>query len=531
MSVSFLGSWFAQKTFKLNVPQPPSLQTEVLTNPISTIEPITLELSATDLVFNYQLKIGDIIAPCPIKDGKITCDILAFHLLQGENYTIELDRMFGQQKVANLSTKSIKTITATTVVSSSVQNDQIVFDNPKTFLFEFDKDIIQGDIVLEKVIGDTRVKAETATVFDKKQATVTLLGDLERGVLYEFTIDNIKSQDSSSLASKYKLDFTSSDGPIVISTDVDSISAPLTRTITLTFDQNLQVDQNITEFVNTTGIPTTITRLDNRVFIRYANAPLCTDLNINIKPGLSSNYGIVQNDPWSFSTRTVCRTTSTIGYSVLGRPILAHTFGSGGTTILFTGGIHGNEPSGSYIMYDFISYLESNARRIPTDKKIVIVPEVNPDGIATYSRYNFNNVNIDRNFPSASWVADIDSSSGLVIGGGGSSALSEPETRALADLTTSLQPRLEVSFHAQGSLLGANQLGDSIAIADMYASNVGYSSMIGHAEEVMGYTITGEYEEWMGEQYGTPAILIELPSASGSYFRDHQPTLWAIINI
>lgn len=531
LSVGFLGSWFAQKTFKINVSQPPSLQTEVLTNPISIIEPITLELSATDLVFSYQLKIGDIIAPCPIKDGKITCDILVFHLLQGENYTIELDRMFGQQKVANLSTKSIKTITATTVVSSSVQNDQIVFDSPKTFLFEFDKDIIQGDITLEKVVGDTRVKAETTTLFDKKQATVTLVGDLERDTSYEFTIDNIRSQDSSSLASKYKLDFTASDGPIVISTDIDTISAPLTRTITLTFDQNLQIDQDITNFVSTTGIATTITKLDNQVFIRYADAPLCTDLNINIKPGLLSNHGVIQNDPWSFSIRTVCHTTSIIGYSVLGRQILAYTFGSGATAILFTGGIHGDEPSGSYIMYDFISYLESNAEKIPADKKIVIIPEVNPDGIATFSRYNSNNVNIDRNFPSVSWVADIDSSEGLVIGGGGASALSEPETRALADLTTSLQPRLEVSFHAQGSLLGANQLGDSIAIADMYALSVGYSSMIGYAEETMGYTITGEYEEWAGEQYGTPAILIELPSASGSYFWAHQPTLLTVINI
>ena len=79
--------------------------------------------------------------------------------------------------------------------------------------------------------------------------------------------------------------------------------------------------------------------------------------------------------------------------------------------------------------------------------------------------------------------------------------------------------------------MGANQRGDSVAIGNMYASSVGYSSMVGYAEETMGYTITGEYEEWAGEQYGTPAILLELPSLTGRYFWAHQPILWDIVNI
>jgi len=79
--------------------------------------------------------------------------------------------------------------------------------------------------------------------------------------------------------------------------------------------------------------------------------------------------------------------------------------------------------------------------------------------------------------------------------------------------------------------VGANQYGDSTNIGLLYAANVGYSSMIGHADEVMGYTITGEFEEWAGEQYGTPAILIELPTRNGDFFWDHEPTLWKIVNI
>ena len=109
--------------------------------------------------------------------------------------------------------------------------------------------------------------------------------------------------------------------------------------------------------------------------------------------------------------------------------------------------------------------------------------------------------------------------------------MSEPETIAIANLTTRLQPRLEVSFHAQGSLVGANQYGDSVSIGNLYAANVGYNSMIGVAEEVMGYTITGEYEDWMGEKYGIPAILIELPSSTGRYFWSNQATMMKMINL
>ena len=195
--------------------------------------------------------------------------------------------------------------------------------------------------------------------------------------------------------------------------------------------------------------------------------------------------------------------------------------------------------------------------------------------------------NIDRNFASANWQTDIDTSGGIVAGGGGATPMSEccksceregtrdlkkplcpplplhacsrsfgspfevllfcfrlifrirkvttpmsePETRALASITTGLLPRLEVPFHASGRLVGANGFGDSIAIGNLYASCVGYTSMIGHAEETMGYSITGEYEQWAGEQYGTPAILIELPTSSGYYFSAHLNTLWKMVNI
>jgi len=524
------GGWFAKKTFKLSVPQPPLVKVGVLTKLIPTAKPLVMALSDSDSVFNYQLEVEGKTADCPVKDSAIHCDIVSLHLLQDKNYDMKLVRFFESQRIATLVSKNIKTLNSTKVINSSVAQGQVIYDKPKSFTFDFDKGITKSSIILEKVEGDNRTPVPTIVSFKDKQASATIKDDLSRDSTYEFTINEFEAKDGSTLSEPYKLDFKMSDGPGVASVNVNAVGLPFSQTIVLTLDQSVIETQDITNFVSTSGIPTSISASKNQVFIRYDNAPICADLNIAIKPGLTSVNGIVQNDSWGFSTRTVCHTTLTIGYSVLGRPILAYIFGSGSTTVLFTGGIHGSEPSGSYIMYDFISYLEGNATKIPVNKKIVIVPEVNPDGLAASSRYNSNNVNIDRNFPSANWAADIDTSSGLVVGGGGSSALSEPETKALANLTASLQPRLEVSFHAKGNLVGANQSGDSVSIANQYASSVGYRSMIGQAEETMGYPITGEYEDWAGEQ-GIPAILIELPTSTGRHFWAHQSILWKMVNL
>ena len=159
------------------------------------------------------------------------------------------------------------------------------------------------------------------------------------------------------------------------------------------------------------------------------------------------------------------------------------------------------------------------------------MPNSNPDGIAAGTRNNSRNVNVGRNFPTANWSASIQTASGTLPTGGGTSKGSEPEAAALISLTRQLRPRLEVSFHAQGSLGGANKYGDSTAIGDMYARTVGYRTMYYNAEAVMGYPMTGEYEDWMGEELGIPAILIELPTLSGNYINSQLPALKKLLEI
>jgi hypothetical protein len=57
-----------------------------------------------------------------------------------------------------------------------------------------------------------------------------------------------------------------------------------------------------------------------------------------------------------------------------------------------------------------------------------------------------------------------------------------------------------------------------VKIGNTYATTVGYGTMFYNAEDVMGgFEMSGEYEDWMGEEMGIPAILIELPTPSGNY--------------
>jgi len=162
---------------------------------------------------------------------------------------------------------------------------------------------------MTKVVSDKRTVVATTAVYVGKRATVTVTDDLERDTPYQFSIDKLEAQDGSTLPEPYKLDFVTSDGPAVAAVNVDSTGLSLSGTIVLTFDQGLSSGQSITDFVAVTGVPVSIRKSGNQVFIDYSNASVCNGINIKVNPGLISDNGVIQNDAWQFSTRTICYTT------------------------------------------------------------------------------------------------------------------------------------------------------------------------------------------------------------------------------
>lgn len=99
-------------------------------------------------------------------------------------------------------------------------------------------------------------------------------------------------------------------------------------------------------------------------------------------------------------------TTDDIGTSVGGRNITALVMAAMGKGngadggVLVLAGIRGNEPAGPMLARQLAGHLQADDD-FPENRKIVIVPEVNPDGIFQKSRFNLDGKDINRDFTSA----------------------------------------------------------------------------------------------------------------------------------
>ena len=519
--------------YVLEISAPPKVLATKIIAPIAITKPATYAIDQTDAVFTYELSNAEKTSNCSVLNTTIACDLKELALQQGAEHDVTLTRSFKGQSTEKLVTNTLTILPAITVTSSSPQPTQVVYDKPTSLRFVTDKKLTTALATLEQVDGETKTPIATSLVIDDTTVTLTMAAELAREKQFVLTLTSAEAEDGSTIDEPHSVTFTTSGGPKVTGVSARTSGIDQNARIVVTFDQALEGSVDIAKFAQLVGAGATISKQGAQVIFSLKNAARCAALTLRIDKGITSGTnGLTSKDSWSFTTRTNCKATVVIGYSVKGRPIVAYYYGSGATTILFTGGIHGSEPSSTSTMQTWASHLDTYAYKIPANKQVVIVPNVNPDGIAAGSRYNANGVNLARNFAASDWATDIETTTGILAGGGGLAPVSEPETRALANLTTQLNPRLEVSFHAQGRLVGANDFADSHAIGSVYASLTGYSTMFGSsAEDIMGYGFSGQYEIWIGERLGKPALLIELAGTRGDYFSSQQNALWHMVNL
>ncbi len=131
-----------------------------------------------------------------------------------------------------------------------------------------------------------------------------------------------------------------------------------------------------------------------------------------------------------------------IGRSVEGRPIvlLRDSARDPAAKLLVVGAIHGNEAAGMRITRRLI------ATGAPARAEFLVVPTINPDGVAAGTRGNARGVDLNRNFPFR-WRP---------LGGGeysGTGPLSEPETRAAYGLLLREKPDVTIWFHQPFGLI------------------------------------------------------------------------------
>lgn len=244
------------------------------------------------------------------------------------------------------------------------------------------------------------------------------------------------------------------------------------------------------------------------------------------------------------------QTMSVIGSSVAGRPIEAHTYGTGSTSLLFVGGIHGGyEWNSSLLAYEVMDYLALHPEAVPSSLTIHIIPTLNPDGVfavigklgrftlsdvpkpnerVASARFNQNNVDLNRNF-ACKWQA-TSTWQGRAVSAG-TSAFSEPEAVALRDYVLTTKPQSVVMWHSKASNVYASEceqgiLPTTLTLMNAYAKAAGY----GAVASFDSYPVTGDAEGWLAS-IGIPAVTVELTTANQSEWAKNWAGMQAVFKM
>lgn len=236
-----------------------------------------------------------------------------------------------------------------------------------------------------------------------------------------------------------------------------------------------------------------------------------------------------------------------IGHSVEGREIIAYTYGTGSTPLLFVGGVHGGYEWNAVVLANtYKNYLDIHPESIPSTMTITVIPSLNPDGVYSVThkegeisetdiidgvdtalgRTNANGVDLNRNFdchwqPEAVWRS-------APIGAGGA-AFSEPESIALSKYIAKFNPVSVIFWHSQSGAVYASECDDGILpvtidIMHAYASAAGY----GEVEKFDAYPVTGDAEGWLAS-IGIPAITVELTTHSDIEWKENLSGIEAVV--
>ncbi|HEX6153224.1 MAG TPA: DUF2817 domain-containing protein [Solirubrobacterales bacterium] len=182
-----------------------------------------------------------------------------------------------------------------------------------------------------------------------------------------------------------------------------------------------------------------------------------------------------------------------VGHSAQGRPIFSIRSGARDADLrmLVIGSIHGNEAAGMRIARRL---LELGA---PRGAELLIVPTINPDGLAARTRGNAHGVDLNRNFP-----FDWRPLSGGEYSGPG--PLSEPETRAAHRFILRTKPDVTIWFHQPFSLIDRPEGNPSAARR--------FSDLIGLPLVRLPGRYPGSASRWQNHRFPrSTAFVAELP--------------------
>ncbi|WP_242132338.1 M14 family metallopeptidase [Aestuariivivens marinum] len=128
----------------------------------------------------------------------------------------------------------------------------------------------------------------------------------------------------------------------------------------------------------------------------------------------------------------------TIGRSVLNEPIYALELGYGKKRILMWSQMHGNESTTTKAIFDLFNTLMSNEKVVQNILSVCtlcVIPILNPDGAAAYTRVNANNIDLNRD----------------------AQKLTQPESLVLKSVFESFKPHFCYNLHGQRTIFSAGR--------------------------------------------------------------------------
>ena len=185
-----------------------------------------------------------------------------------------------------------------------------------------------------------------------------------------------------------------------------------------------------------------------------------------------------------------------LGRSVEGRRIYAVKFGDldNPRSVLVVGDIHGNESAGIPVARTIAS------SRPRPESLIIVIKDLNPDGVAAGTRQNARGVDLNRNFPHR-W-RPLGSPGDLQYPG--PHPLSEPEARIAHSLILRARPRVTIWFHQPLGLV--DESGGGISIERRFSQLTGLP-----LRRLTRYP--GSAAGWQNHRLpGTTAFVVELPA-------------------
>lgn len=535
------GLQFLQRAVHVQTGQYPALQHAAAEH--QTVAPdgvLKVSLNVPDATFTYAAIANGRTVACSSSYKAIRCDLRPLQLSYAQEYTVQLQRSFKSGKGSAAGSASVQTITPTSIATTSIAAGAQVQQKPTELVIQTDKRLVSvGDVALalknsdgsEKLLPATAKMADTAL-------TITFGQELPRKASFEVRVASVTAYDGSGFVGKgFSLPFTTSGGPRVTGTNVGSRNVSTTPTIGVNFDQPLLTSQKLDSVVSFMsqgkGYPIALASSGNKITLVPQGAlPLCATFTIKITPQVQNAYGVSGDSAWTFSGRTICYTTFSIGTSVKGRGIIAYQFGSGVNPVVYMGAMHGSEANSKTLMNEWFAELNANPARLG-GRSLVIIPAVNPDGVAAGSRLNARGVDLNRNFPANDWKSMVTSpESPQATAAGGAYPLSEPESSAVASYIQRVRPRVVFSFHSAAAVVEANEAGDSVSIANAYASAARYRAVPkSQSTPIFHYDTTGAMEDWMRDKLGSPAIVVELLTKTGSEFSRNRSALWGTVGL